>query len=321
MLIVAWETTAACNLKCGYCRACASVVPEEDELTTDEAQSFIDSITPLQPMLILSGGEPLLRPDIFQLARYAKAHGLRVSLATNGTLLTPQMANEIAASGIGRVSISLDGAKAEMHDENRGRGSFEAATKGLEYLKGKVDFQINFTITKRNESEILEVFRLAETAGAVALHFFFLVPTGRGKDDDLITPKRQEELLRMIDGQRAKTELEVQVTCAPQYTLVAAPERKGRRGGCLAGKNFIFVSRRGEVYPCGYLPVKAGSIREKDFIEIWKNSPVLESLRTHPLKGKCGNCSHNNICGGCRARAWALKGDFLDADPQCCLAV
>ena len=321
MLIVAWETTAACNLKCGYCRACASVVPEEDELTTDEAQSFIDSITPLQPMLILSGGEPLLRPDIFQLARYAKAHGLRVSLATNGTLLTPQMADEIAASGIGRVSISLDGAKAEMHDENRGRGSFEAATKGLEYLKGKVDFQINFTITKRNESEILEVFRLAETAGAVALHFFFLVPTGRGKDDDLITPKRQEELLRMIDGQRAKTELEVQVTCAPQYTLVAATERKGRRGGCLAGKNFIFVSRRGEVHPCGYLPVKAGSIREKNFKDIWKNSPVLESLRTHPLKGKCGSCSHNDICGGCRARAWALKGDFLDADPQCSLAV
>ena len=321
MLIVAWETTAACNLKCSYCRACASALPEEDELTTDEAQSFIDSITPLQPMLILSGGEPLLRPDIFQLARYAVARGLRVSLATNGTLLTSQIADEIAASGIGRVSISLDGATAETHDENRGRGCFEAATKGLEYLHGKVDFQINFTITKRNESEIFEVFRLAETAGAVALHFFFLVPTGRGRVDDLITPKRQEELLREIDKERAKTKLEVQVTCAPQYALVAAPERKKRRGGCLAGKNFIFVSRRGEVYPCGYLPVKAGSIREKDFIEIWKNSPVLKSLRTHPLKGKCGSCSHSNVCGGCRARAWAQTGDFLDADPQCSLAV
>jgi len=321
MLIVAWETTAACNLKCGYCRACASAAPEKDELATDEAQSFIDSITPLQPMLILSGGEPLLRPDIFQLARYAKARGLRVSLATNGTLLTPKIADEIAASGIGRVSISLDGATAEMHDKNRGFGSFEAATKGLEYLRGKVDFQINFTITNRNESEIFDVLRLAETAGAVALHFFFLVPTGRGRERDLITPKRQEELLRMIDGQRAKTKLEVQVTCAPQYALVAAPERKKRRGGCLAGKNFVFVSRRGEVYPCGYLPVKAGSIREKDFIEIWKNSPVLESLRTHPLKGKCGSCSHSNICGGCRARAWAQTGDFLDSDPQCSLAV
>jgi len=158
MLIIAWETTAACNLSCSYCRASASPNPQPDELNTAEAQSFIDSIVPLSPMLILSGGEPMLRPDIFLLARHAVSHGLRVSLATNGTLITPKSANEIAAAGISRVSISLDGASAEKHDQNRGLGSFQAAMRGVECLRAKVDFQINFTITRRNEADVLRVF-------------------------------------------------------------------------------------------------------------------------------------------------------------------
>ena len=321
MLIIAWETTAACNLKCSYCRAFASAVPDQGELCTEEAVAFIDSIAIFQPMLILSGGEPLLRPDIFHLARHAVSRGLRVSLASNGTLITPEIVDKIAATGIGRVSISLDGATPQMHDGNRGQGSFWAAMAGIEALRGRVDFQINFTITKRNEAHVPAVFDLAEAVRAKALHFFFLVPTGRGREEDLISPERQEELLWQIDREQTERNLEVRVTCAPQYSRIAQQGSGRRAGGCLAGRSFVFVSRRGDVYPCGYLPLKVGNIREKKFIEIWESSPELRALRARDLKGRCGQCGYSETCGGCRARALAKTGDFLGPDPLCNMAV
>jgi radical SAM protein with 4Fe4S-binding SPASM domain len=320
MLIVAWETTAACNLSCSYCRASATPLPSPEELTTKEALSFIDELAPLKPMLILSGGEPLLRPDIFLLARRAADRGMRVSLATNGTLLTPSIAEKIASAGIGRVSISLDGATAEKHDVVRGKGCFDRALAGIEGLQGRVDFQINFTITRKNEADIRGAFDLAERLGAKAIHFFFLVPTGRGREEDLVSSEQQEKLLRQIDEERSRRSLEVQVTCAPQYAHISrAASGFGRRksGGCLAGTNFVFVSRKGDVNPCGYLPVKAGNIREKKFIEIWEKSPVFMDLRKRDLKGKCGRCAFGQICGGCRARAYAKTGDILESDPLC----
>ncbi len=318
MLIIAWETTSACNLSCSYCRAEASAKPQPDELSTSEALAFIDEVATLAPMLILSGGEPLLRPDIFLLAKHASDKGLRVSLATNGTLLTPETVDNIRDAGIMRVSISLDGAVSEVHDRTRGQGCFARTMKGIENLRGKVDFQFNTTITKRNEGEILPMFDLAERLGAKALHFFFLVPTGRGREDDLISSQRQEELLRLIDLESARRSIEVQVTCAPQYARIASPKEGRRRsGGCLAGSSFVFISRRGEVYPCGYLPLLAGNIREQKFREIWENSSVLKSLRNRALKGKCGECGYHKICGGCRARAYAQTGDYLESDPLC----
>ena len=316
MLIVAWEVTAACNLSCGYCRASASRKPDPTELSTTEAISFLDSIAPLRPMLILSGGEPLLRPDIFLLARHAKSLGLRVSLASNGTTITSHAADEIAASGVSRVSISLDAASSTGHDRMRGQGSFERAMQGIENLRGKVDFQINHTITGRNESDVAAIFDLAERAGAAALHFFFLVATGRGREEDLLTPERQEERLREIDFERERHAIDVQVTCAPQYARIARPGKR-RAGGCLAGRSFVFVSRTGDVFPCGYFPLNVGSIREKNFIEIWENAPELLALRERALTGKCGRCSYAGTCGGCRARAYAESDDFLGPDPSC----
>jgi len=165
MLIVAWETTAACNLACGYCRASATQQPDGQELSTGEAEAFLESIAPLQPMLILSGGEPLLRPDIFLLARSGAALGMRVSLASNGTFITPDIAERIRQSGITRVSISLDGAGAKRHDASRGPGSFDAAMRGVRSLCSRVPFQINFTITRRNESDVAAIFDLAERGG------------------------------------------------------------------------------------------------------------------------------------------------------------
>lgn len=326
MLILAWETTAACNLKCSYCRASATPSPDEEELSTKEALAFIDEVAPMKPMLILSGGEPLLRPDIFDLARHAADLGMRVSLATNGTLIDSSTADRITTSGISRVSVSLDGASREKHDRSRGPGSFQAALAGIKSLHGKVDFQINFTITNRNAEDLSAIFGLAEALGAKALHFFFLVPTGRGSEEDLISAEQQEELLRMIDRERSERSLEIQVTCAPQYARMTHPRLTGTNvkkhsGGCLAGSRFVFVSRRGGVYPCGYLPLLVGSIREKGFTEIWKGSPVLKSLRERDLKGKCGGCSFRQACGGCRARAFALTGDFQGPDPLCPEAV
>jgi AdoMet-dependent heme synthase len=321
MLIIAWETTGACNLKCSYCRASATENPGSDELSTDEAQAFIDEVAALEPtlkpMLIFSGGEPLLRPDIFHLIEHAVSSGMRVSLATNGTLLSKQIVDKIASSGVSRVSISLDGATPKVHDAARGHGSYAWAMKGIENLRGKVDFQINFTITKRNADEILPIFELAEGLGAKALHFFFLIPTGRGRAEDLISGERQEYLLRLIGQERIKHYLEVQVTCAPQFSRIAHHNGGRRRGGCLAGTSFVFVSRQGDVYPCGYLPLLAGSIRDKAFREIWENSPVFKALRERRVKGKCKDCSYIDVCGGCRARAFAESGDFLGPDPLC----
>lgn len=320
MLIVAWETTAACNLECTYCRAEASRQPDPDELSTKEALSFLESIAPLRPMLILSGGEPLLRPDIFFLARHAVSLGMRVSLASNGTLITPQVADEIALSGISRVSISLDAAGPVGHDEMRGQGSFERALEGIACLQGRIDFQINHTITGRRRSDIFAMFHLAEDLGARALHFFFLVATGRGEKEVQLSGEEQEEILKEIDRARAQSPLEVQVTCAPQYARLSG-QGKRRGGGCLAGRSFVFVSRKGDVYPCGYLPIKVGSIREKDFREIWERAPPLLALRERSLKGRCGQCRYMAICGGCRARSYAQSGDFLGPDPSCLLEV
>lgn len=317
MLIIAWELTAACNLSCRYCRASASHEPDQGELDTDEAKRFVESIAPLKPMLILSGGEPLLRPDLFQIIRLAVSLGIRVSLASNGTLITSGLAEEIADSGVSRVSISLDGADATMHDHGRGQGSFERSIRGIENLRGRVDFQINFTVTQKNQSELIRIFDLAEKLGAAALHIFFLVPTGRGREEDVITPVRQEEMLRQIEGEMDRRTLEVQVTCAPQYARLKKPGHGRGSEGCLAGRRFVFVSRKGEVYPCGYLPLRVGSVREKNFIEIWENSPELQALREGRLKGKCGRCEFSRSCGGCRARAYALTGDYLQSDPSC----
>ena len=321
MLIIAWELTAACDLSCQYCRASASHEPDQGELDTDEAKRFVESIAPRKPMLILSGGEPLLRPDLFQIIRLAVSLGIRVSLASNGTLITPELAKEIADSGVSRVSISLDGADAAMHDLGRGQGSFKRSIKGIENLRGRVDFQINFTVTRKNQSELIRIFDLAEKLGAAALHIFFLVPTGRGREEDVITPVRQEEMLRQIEGEMDRRRLEVQVTCAPQYARLKRPGHERGSGGCLAGRRFVFVSRKGEVYPCGYLPLRVGSVREKNFIEIWENSPELQALREGRLKGKCGRCEFSRSCGGCRARAYALTGDYLQSDPSCRLEI
>ncbi len=334
--LVAWELTNACNLACIHCRASAIKEPSQDELSTAEAKHFVDELAEYKPIIILTGGEPLLRADVYEIARYATGRGLRVVLATNGTLLTHEIARRLKEAGIQRVSISIDGATPHTHDTFRGEhGAFEAALRGIEILKQEgISFQINTTITKRNLDEIPRIYDLALDLKASALHIFLLVPTGRGEEivEDEIPPQDYERVLNWFYDKSKYKKLQLKATCAPHYFRIMRQRAKAEgisitkethgfeamTKGCLGGSAFCFVSSKGDVYPCGYLPALAGNIRQKPFAMIWEKSHVFNDLRDpNRLKGKCGACEYRTVCGGCRARAYAATGDYLDEEPYC----
>ncbi len=334
--LIAWELTNACNLACIHCRASAIKDPAPDELSTAEAKHFVDELLEYKPIIILTGGEPLLRPDVYDIAKYASGHGLRVVLATNGTLLTPDIAKKLKDVGIQRVSISIDGSTKETHDIFRGEtGAFEAALRGIDILKNAgLSFQINTTITKRNLTEIPNIYELALELGASALHIFLLVPTGRGEEieSEEIPPEEYERVLNWFYDKSKTSRIQLKATCAPHYFRIMRQRAKAEgiritkethgleamTKGCLGGSGFCFVSSTGNVHPCGYLPALAGNIRQKPFKMIWEKSKVFNDLRDPGmLKGKCGECEYRAVCGGCRARAYAQTGDYLDEEPYC----
>ncbi len=336
--LVFWELTRACNLNCIHCRAEAERGPFEGELTLEEIRRVLDEISSrYSPIIVLTGGEPLVRPDIFDVADHARHAGLRTALATNGTLIDSGIAGRIRDSGIQRVSVSLDGAEAPTHDGFRGiPGSFDRALEGIARLSGAgVEFQINTTITRRNEDQVEEIMSLAERLRAKALHIFMLVPVGCGveiADTEMISPERYESLLNWFYDKSGTTSLELKATCAPHYyRIMRQRAREERRKlsfekdgmaavtrGCLAGTGVCFISHRGEVRPCGYLPLDAGSVREQSFVEIWERSPLFLELRNlGNLKGKCGVCEYKTVCAGCRARAYHQTGDYLSDEPYC----
>jgi radical SAM protein with 4Fe4S-binding SPASM domain len=379
--LIFWEVTKGCNLRCIHCRASATELSSPSDLGTATALAILDQIAAAgNPILVLSGGEPLYRSDIFQLARHGTERGLRVALATNGTLVTREVARMIVDSGVRRVSISLDGADSLTHDTFRGiPGAFDAAVQGLRNLKALgMSVQINMTIARHNARQLPQVLELAKRLGADALHTFLLVPVGCGVDiaaEQMVAPEEYEEMLNWFYDRSLEGGIELKATCAPHYFRVVrqrrAAERRGMNGerkpttaeerpipgvigpaemampgstglvirhsaaahpghsghpgglnamtkGCLAGTGVCFISHEGEVYPCGYLPVLAGDLRRQTFAEIWEKSLVFEQLRdTGNLKGKCGCCEFRNICMGCRARAFAASGDFLDEEPFC----
>jgi heme b synthase len=306
-------------------------------LTTEEGRSLIDGIREVgQPILIMTGGEPLLRPDFFELAQYALDVGLRAVVATNGVLVTPEIASRIAAVGIPRVSISLDGPNAETHDRFRMvEGAFDASLRGIRNLReAGVPVQINTTLTRRNRSYLADIMKLAEEIGAVAFHVFLLVPTGRARDmagEEMGPDEYEESLLEFYRLTRA-THLETKATCAPQYYRILRQEARkegievteqtfgldARTRGCLGGLSFVFVSHRGELQPCGYFDVQAGSIRERSFADLWENAQLFKNLRTFSLlEGKCGKCDYLRFCGGCRARAYEHTGNYMAEEPYC----
>lgn len=374
--LIFWETTAGCNLHCIHCRRITvadQLLPQD--LSTAESFDLIDQIASFaRPILILSGGEPLFRPDIFDIARYASDSGLIVAMATNGTLITPDVAQKIKDSGIRRVSISLDGADAETHDFFRGQGNFERALQGMRHLGAVgLPYQINTTVAKHDVHQMDELYQLALDMNVAALHLFLLVPVGCGveiADDQMIDAEQYEKVLNWMYDREMEGRIELKATCAPHYHRIfrqrqaeerrqgifrerpASHHRQQQAGGhphghghghgrhpggdagneaarqamnamtkgCLAGTGVAFISHRGEVFPCGYLPVEAGNIRREPFQKIWEEAKVFQDLRAFPQEGeggKCGVCEFRYVCSGCRARAYAQTGDYLAEEPFC----
>lgn len=320
--ILAWELTKACNLACLHCRAAATPQRDPREITTVEGQRFLDELAGLGTrMVILSGGEPLVRPDVFELARHGTAAGLRMTLATNGALVTPEIAREMQACGIARVSVSLDGVTPEVHDAFRGRpGAFALALQGIANLQAAgIPVQVNTTVAAMNVAQMPAFPAFLKGLAVVAWHVFFLVPTGRGQDLPPATVQEYRAMLTEFLQVYRTSGLECKATCAPQfYRMLAEDGETVPTKGCLAGTGFGFVSATGDVQPCGFLALPCGNIREHPFARIWATSPELIRLRdADGLQDKCGRCAHKALCGGCRARAYEVLGDTLQTDPIC----
>jgi len=352
-----WETTAGCNLECVHCRRLdVSRELMKNDLSTEESFRFITDLAEFaKPILVLSGGEPLFRPDIFDIATHARDRGLAVALATNGTLITEPVAQKIVAAGIRRVAISIDGADETTHDNFRRQpGSLAAALNGFRNLKRLgMSMQINCTVTKHNVHQVDTLYAMARDLGADALHLFMLVPVGCGvqiAESAMLPAEEYERVLNWMYDKSKLSELHLKATCAPHYfrifhqrraedkIVVAAvpaahphsraagtaatttrPGMEAMTKGCLAGSAICFVSHTGDVFPCGYLPVSAGNIKRQSMADIWNNSPVVQRLRDDDqLEGKCGCCEFKKVCMGCRARAFYEEdGNYMAEEPYC----
>lgn len=317
--IISWNTTFKCNLRCRHCYMDAQERESRDELTTQEGKILIDLIAEVsRPLLVLSGGEPLLRDDVFELARYGTDKGLRMAMGTNGTLIDDKTAKKLLSVGIKKVAISIDSSTPAIHDEFRGvEGAWEQAIEGIRAcIRNGVGVQFNTTVTQQNHNDIDATLSMANRLGVRDFHLFFLVPTGRGKNVEDISPPMYEMMIRDVLKRYTGPELKVKPTCAPQFMRIASQMginiRRWSRG-CIAGLSYCRIYPEGEVTPCPYLPIKLGNIRDAPFKEIWFNSEILKVLRDFDnLKGKCGICEYREICGGCRARAYGLSSDFID---------
>lgn len=335
-----------------HCRHCRGAARDEDyagELSTAECLRVVDAIAAFAtPMLILTGGEPMTRPDIYDIARYATDKGLRVAMAPCGHLITAATARQIKNAGVKAISISIDGATSESHDAFRGvPGAFARTMQGLEHARAAgIPFQINTTVTKLNLSELPMILSKAIALGAIAFDVFFLVPTGRGAAlaGLEITPDEYERALEWIARTAEDAPIRVRTTCAPHYARVVRQLGLGRRhaqeghpgaaagaaqadgaargqaSGCMAGRGFIFISHTGLVQPCGFFDVACGDLRAEGFnlAGIYRESTVFTELRTPDgYEGKCGRCEYKVVCGGCRARALAKTGSYLAEEPSC----
>jgi len=355
--VISWNLTQRCNLLCTHCYI--SAVPEVSnsaELTTQECRRVMDEIALLNPnvFLVLSGGEPLLRKDIFDLAAYASDKGFTVVLGTNGVLLRERQARLLRQSGIQGVGISLDSINPKMHDDfRRLHGAWQAAVRATELLRAEgIDFSIHTNVTSWNVDEIPAMIELAGSLKAKVLLFFFLVRTGRGQNLTDITPEMYELILTYLarvqgveDGKNGTTQVEssfngqddlwsvtsgrargllIRTRCAPHFRRIIYgldPQspllRDYAQGSCPAGKHYCRITPVGDVTPCPYMPVATGNLRQQAFSAIWQDAAVFNDLRNAKLKGRCGICEFSNICGGCRCRAYATSGDYMAEDPAC----
>ncbi len=333
LYLIAINLTRRCNLACDHCYmdAAARLDGGEGELTTNEVKTLLDEIASRsnETMVVLTGGEPLVRKDLEQLVQHGNQLGLSVVVGSNGVLLTEKRVQSLKAAGAMGIGISLDSLDPASHDRFRGApGSWEKTLAGMDYCRAHdLPFQVHFSVTENNAHEVQAMIDFTKAAGAHVLNIFFLVCTGRGESMSDITPARYEEVLQqLVEAQEQTKELIIRARCAPHYKRVAYQHNPSspltraegyEGGGCLAGLHYCRVTPEGGVTACPYIPNEEGSIRQQSFWQIWDDAPSFQQLRDPKLNGKCGQCEFQKLCGGCRARPLAMGGSLMDADPWC----
>ncbi|MGM8364396.1 TIGR04053 family radical SAM/SPASM domain-containing protein [Virgibacillus sp. W0181] len=350
--IVIWELTRACQLKCLHCRAEAQYHRHPLELTFEEGKKLIDDIYDMNnPMLVFTGGDPLERPDVFDIAAYAVQKGVRVSMTPSATPnVTKEKMKKAKDVGLSRWAFSIDGHNAEIHDYFRGTtGSFDLTMNAIKYLHElDMPLQINTVISRYNYKYLDEMAEMVENLNCVLWSVFFLVPTGRGKESDMISPVEHEKVLRWLYKLSKRVSFDIKTTAAQHYRRVVIQNKMREKvsksdkdhilyedaltsglinqidglgrapRGVNDGNGFVFISHTGDVFPSGLLPIKAGNVRMTPLADIYRHSEVFQNLRNpDKYKGKCGVCEFRHVCGGSRSRAYNVTGDYMESEPYC----
>jgi radical SAM protein with 4Fe4S-binding SPASM domain len=332
-MVLIWEVTQACELACEHCRADARPGRHPDELSTAEGKALLDDIREFaeDQLVVLSGGDPMQRPDLVELVAYGTDIGLTMTLTPSGTSsLTADSIKELAAAGLSRMAVSLDGATASAHDDFRGEtGSFEETLRAARTTtQAGLPLQINTTVCAQTVDELPAIADLVAELGAVLWSVFFLVPVGRGRILDPVSPRRAERVMSWLHDIRTDVPFGIKTTEAPHYRRVSRqmrddsadqrPPGAKRRAGVIAGDGFAFVGHTGDIYPSGFLPKAVGNVRTDDIVDVYRTDDLFEALRDRSrLTGKCGVCEYRHVCGGSRSRAYATTGDPLASDPLC----
>jgi AdoMet-dependent heme synthase len=341
---IAWEVTRACAFACVHCRADAQHQADPRELNTEEGYRLIDRLAEFgSPILIFTGGDPMMRRDLFDLIAYAAGKGLRCSLTPTATALpTPARLRQASEAGVRRIALSLDSPSPENHDEFRQVPGSWARTMQILHNAREVGLsvQVNTTVSTYNVDRLPDMVPFIQEVQAVQWSVFFLVPTGRAQARYMVSAQRHEEIFNWLYELSQQAPFDIKATAAPMYRRVAIQRKRSEGGsapvtfqgagfqyadgldrpvkGVNDGNGFLFISHRGQIMPSGFLPVECGNVREHDIVEVYRKHPVFMDLRNYEqLKGKCGVCDYREVCGGQRGRAFGVTGDYMESDPAC----
>ncbi|MBE9526969.1 MAG: radical SAM protein [Proteobacteria bacterium] len=333
LFLLAINITKRCNLACEHCYLDADTLKngQSDELSLTEIKTLLDevAIRSKQTMVVLTGGEPLARTDLEDMVYYGAQLGLSMVIGTNGTLLTSRRVTSLKSAGVLGMGISVDSLDQIQHDNFRGlQGSWKKTFQGIQHCREQdLSFQIHFTVTRNNYTELADIIKFSHANNARVLNLFFLICTGRAESKSDISAEQYEQVLtEIIQAQTDYPEMIIRPRCAPHFKRIAHqlnPESPITRvsgfdgDGCIAGTHYCRVAPNGDVTACPYIDTPSGNIREHSFLSIWEQAPEFQSLRKPQLKGACGECEYQKLCGGCRARPLAMGGDLMDSDPYC----
>ena len=342
---IAWEVTRACAYACVHCRADAMHTPDPHELNTEESLRLIDHLSEFgSPILVFTGGDPMMRKDLYELIAYATQKGLRCSLTPTATALpTTARLEKVREAGIRRIALSLDAPIPEIHDNFRQvRGSWQRTLDILHRAQAiGLSVQVNTTVAKHNVDILDQMVPFLQEVGAVQWSLFFLVPTGRAQASNMISPEEHERIFNWLYDLSKNAPFDIKSTAAPMYRRVAIERKRAEQGsdkpvtfqgagfqyadglnrptrGVNDGNGFLFISHVGDIQPSGFLPLTAGNVRTDNVVDVYRHSKIFTDLRSpEKIKGRCGVCEYRDVCGGQRGRAYGITGDYLESDPAC----